>query len=202
MNKFWKVLGITAIAGALLLAGTGFVVAQTTTPPAPQTATPQAPWGPGWMMGGMMGWGGFRWAGPQNSLIAVAAEALGLTPQELIAELQAGKTIADVAEEQGVALETIVDAFLAPREEALQAAVEAGRLTQEQADALLAQIREHVRTRLTATWMFGQGYGPGFVDENGNGICDHMESGSWGFGLGTGRFGPMGRGMMGRGWSQ
>jgi hypothetical protein len=202
MNKFWKVLGITALAGAWLLAGTGFVVAQTATPPAPQTATPQAPWGPGWMMDGMMGWGGFRWAGPQNSLIAVAAEALGLTPQELIAELQAGKTLADVAEEQGVALETIVDAFLAPREEALQAAVEAGRLTQEQADALLAQIREHVRTRLTATWTFGQGYGPGFADENGNGICDYMESGSWGFGLGTGRFGPMGRGMMGRGWSR
>lgn len=197
MNKFWKVLGITALAGALLLAGSGFVAAQTATPPAPQ-----ASWGPGWMMGGMMGWGGFRWAGPQNSLIAVAAEALGLTPQELIAELQAGKTIADVAEEQGVTLEAIVDAFLAPREAALQAAVEAGRLTQEQANALLAQIRERVRTRLTATWTFRQGYGPGFMDENGNGICDPMEFGAGGFGLGTGRFGPTGRGMMGRGWSR
>lgn len=202
MNKFWKVLGITAIAGALLIAGTGFVAAQTTTPPAPQTATPQAPWRPGWMMGGMMGWGGFRWAGPQNSLIAIAAETLGLTPQDLIAELEAGKTIAEVAEEQGVALETIVDAFLAPRAEALQAAVEAGRMTQEQADALLAQIREHVRTRLTATWTFRLGYGPGFMDENGNGICDPMEYGTGRFGPNGGRFGPMGRGMMGRGWSR
>lgn len=199
MSKFWKVLGITVIAGALLLASSGFVAAQTATPP---TATPQAPWGPGWMMGGMGGWGGFRWAGPQNSLIAITAETLGLTPQELVAELQAGKTIADVAEEQGVALETLVDAFLAPRAEALQAAVEAGRLTQEQADALLAQIREHVRTRLTATWAFGQGYGPGFVDENGNGICDHMEYGAGNFGLRAGRFGPTGLGMMGRGWSR
>lgn len=199
MSKFWKVLGITAIAGALLLAGTGFVAAQTTTPP---TATPQAPWGPGWMMGGMMGWGGFRWAGPQNSLIVIAAETLGLTPQELIAELQAGKTIADVAEEQGVALETLVDAFLAPREAALQVAVETGRLTQEQADALLAQMRELVRTRLTATWTFGWGYGPGFVDEDGNGICDHMEYGAGGSGLRGGRFGPTGLGMMGRGWSR
>jgi hypothetical protein len=204
MYRVWKIVGITAIVGALLILGTGFVLAQTTTPP---NATPAAPWGPGGMMGGwygpmtgrgmMGGWGGFNWGGPENSLISIAAEALDMTREELIAELEAGKTIAQVAEEQGVALETIVEAFLAPREEALQAAVEAGRITQEQADAMLAQMREHVQTRLTATWTFGQGYGPGFVDEDGDGVCDHMQNG--GFGLGAGNSGRTGRGMMGRG---
>ena len=51
-----------------------------------------------------------------------------------------------VAEERNVALETILEAILAPREEALQAAVAAGRITQEQADAMLAQMREHIQT--------------------------------------------------------
>ena len=52
--------------------------------------------GPGGGWGRMMRMGG-RWGGPENSLISIAAEKLGMTTDELIAELQAGKTIADVA---------------------------------------------------------------------------------------------------------
>jgi len=42
-----------------------------------------------------------------------AAEALGMTEDELRAELEAGKTIADVAGERGVDVDTVIDAIVA-----------------------------------------------------------------------------------------
>jgi hypothetical protein len=73
--------------------------------------------------------------------VTVAAEELGLTRAELAAELQAGKTIADVAAEKNVSVDTIVDAVLAPRTERLNELVAAGQLTQEQVDNRLADLQ-------------------------------------------------------------
>ncbi len=104
--------------------------------------------GPGF---GMMGhWG---WGGPAKSLIAVAAEKLGMQPSELIQELQNGKTIAALAEEKGVDLNTIVDAVVASQQTRLDDLVKAGRLTQEQADALLALARSNVTDRLSQSFL-------------------------------------------------
>lgn len=89
------------------------------------------------------------------------AETLGMTQEDLLAELRDGKTVAQVAEEKGVALETLVEALLAPRREALAQKVADGALTQEQADTMLAQMRENITARLQQTWqpggMLGQG---------------------------------------------
>jgi len=134
--------------------------------------------GPGFAAGPMFG-AGPRWGGPEHSLIAVAAEQLGMERAELITELQSGKTVAQVAEEKGVALQTIVDAFLAPRAEQLTEMVNNGQLTQEQADALLAMMTANVTEHLTQAWS-PRGYGPGFVDEDGDGICDHAGTGQAG----------------------
>src|SRR5688572_3056980 len=105
--------------------------------------------GPGGGRGQMMGIGG-----PENSLISIAAEKLGLTNDELIAELQAGKTIADVAAEKNVAVDTIVDAIVAAHTERLNEQVANGQLTQEQADAMLVLMKANVTERLN-------GQGPG-----------------------------------------
>lgn len=131
--------------------------------------------GRGFAAGSMFG-AGPRWGGPEHSLIAVAAEQLGMEPAELITELQSGKTVAQVAEEKGVALQTIVDAFLAPRAEQLTEMVNNGQLTQEQADALLAMMTANVTEHLTEAWS-SRGYGPGFVDEDGDGVCDYAGTG-------------------------
>ena len=45
--------------------------------------------------------------------LEAAAEALGMTTDELRTELEAGKTIADVAGEQGVDVQTVIDAMVA-----------------------------------------------------------------------------------------
>ncbi len=62
------------------------------------------------------------------------AELLGLTAEELRAELQDGKTLGDVAKAQEVEMEVVVEALMAPMAEKLAQAVEAGKLTQEEAD--------------------------------------------------------------------
>jgi uncharacterized protein YidB (DUF937 family) len=100
---------------------------------------------------GMMGrWG---WGWPAGSLIATVAEKLGMSQSELIQELQNGKTIAALAQEKGVDLNTIVDAVVASQQARLNALVQAGRLTQEQADALLALARSSVTDRLSQSFL-------------------------------------------------
>jgi len=106
---------------------------------------------------GGMGRGGMGVGGHENSLVAVAAETLGLEVDALLTELQAGKTIAEVAAEQGVETQAIIDAFVAPRSIMLTAAVEAGYLTQAQADARLALIEANAAARLEQTFTFGFG---------------------------------------------
>ena len=121
--------------------------------------------------------------GPQQSLVAVAADKPGLTQAALVSELQGSKTIAQVAESKQVAPDTIVAAFVATRAERLDAAVAAGRMTRAQADAQLATARANVSARLSQPWS-PQGNGPGasFVDQDGDGVCDYAGSGRMGGG--------------------
>ena len=88
----------------------------------------------------------------ENSLIGVAAEKLDMSTQDLFAELQDGKSIADVAEEKGVDPQDIIDTYLAQLEETLKEAVEEGNLTQKQADWMLEQATEMAPDQLNNTW--------------------------------------------------
>ncbi len=164
-----------------------------------------------------------NWGGPNNSLLAVTATVLEMERSDLMTKLQAGQTLADVITEQGVALETVVDAFIAPRETMLEEQVAAGEITQEQADTLLTAMKANATAQLRREWTArgpgggngfvdedgdgicdhagtGQGRGQGFVDEDGDGICDHAGSGGPGRGQGQGQGRGQGR-MMGR-WTQ
>ena len=97
-----KVLGAVAglaIAGGLLAGGIGWVNAQTTpdpTTPPGATATP----GPGVHTPGSFGAMGTE----HTEMLDTVAETLGITPDELEKELQAGKTIPEIAEEKGIDL--------------------------------------------------------------------------------------------------
>jgi len=93
-----------------------------------------------------------------------AAEALGMTPEELFAGLRAGKSPAEIAEERGVEIETVYDAVSDARSEVMQQAVEQavedGRLSQEQADWLLKGLEQGL-------FPMGRGFGHGW----GEGEC-------------------------------
>ena len=127
-----------------------------------------------------LGMGGF--GGPDSSLVAVAAKVLGIDQTALIAELNAGKTIADVAKAKNIAVDKIVTAFVDARAKVLKAAVDAKRITQAQADATLAAIKTHAQTDVTSKYTphtngagrgQGRGMGQGFVDANKDGVCDN-----------------------------
>ncbi len=79
--------------------------------------------------------------------LEAAAKALGMSEADLRAALRGGKTIAAVAQDKGVALDTVVDALVADASSRIDQAVTAGRLTQQQADSLKSTLKDRV-TRL------------------------------------------------------
>ncbi len=97
-----------------------------------------------------------------GGLVEILAEELDMTTDEVISELSAGISVADLAAEHGVDVQEIVDAFVASRQEALDQAVEAGRMTQEQADEMLEQMTERISEQVNEPWGSGD-CGPGMM---------------------------------------
>jgi hypothetical protein len=73
---------------------------------------------------------------------AAVAEALGMTVEELDAAHAEGKRLETIAEEQGVELQTVLDARKAALEAAVAQAVTDGVITQDQADWMLEHMDE------------------------------------------------------------
>jgi lambda repressor-like predicted transcriptional regulator len=91
-------------------------------------------------------WGHGGWHG-----LDAAAEALGVTEDELRTALEAeGATLAKVAEEKGVAVDTLVDALVTAQREGIAKAVESG-MPQDVADERLADLEERVTEWVNAT---------------------------------------------------
>jgi hypothetical protein len=130
---------VVAVVATVALAGGSYVLAQSpTATPQTETATPAD--GTHGMRGGMMGRGWGRELGSSTERAAVA-EALGMTSDELATELQAGKTLADLAEEKDVDLQALYDAANQAREtawtDAIEQAVTDGDMTRAKADWLI-----------------------------------------------------------------
>ena len=83
--------------------------------------------------------------------LSAAAAYLGLSESELQAQLAAGKTLADVAKAQGKSVDGLVSALLADEKKELDAAVAAGRLTQAQAEELLANAKQRITDLVNGT---------------------------------------------------
>lgn len=76
--------------------------------------------------------------------LETAAEVLGTSVDELRDALQDGSSLADVAAAEGVETSALVDALVAAAQERLADHVEAGDVTQEQADERLAEVTARV----------------------------------------------------------
>lgn len=74
--------------------------------------------------------------------LSVVADTLGMTEDELRTALEDGQTLADLAGEQGVDVQTVVDALVASHKDRLDQAVAAGDITWEQAEEMLARAEE------------------------------------------------------------
>lgn len=70
------------------------------------------------------------------------ANVLGISPEEMKTALRDGKTLADLAADNDVDLDKVIDAMVAEHAARLDEKVKAGTLTQDEADAKLAKARE------------------------------------------------------------
>ena len=162
MSRFKKYVGIAVLVGAVAALGISSVAAaQTPTPTAPttQTAPPQGTPPQGQPPDG----GGMRGLHDQASLVAVA-KALGMTTDELSAELWGGKTLADIASAKGVDIAVVKAAVeaaqVAETKTAIAQAVTDGKITQAKADWLIEGLDKGY-WGAGAKGDFGFGMGPG-----------------------------------------
>jgi hypothetical protein len=79
-----------------------------------------------------------------GAVLEPAATYLGLTPAELRTKLNAGKTLADLAKDEGKTVDGLIQALVDDAKTHLHAAVTAGRLTQAQADQVLSDVKARI----------------------------------------------------------
>ena len=82
--------------------------------------------------------------GPGKVARAEVAKALGVTEQELRDERRAGKTLAQIAEAQDIGKGELIDRLVTAGKARLADGVAGGRLTQERADELAADLQARV----------------------------------------------------------
>ena len=167
-----SVLGITGFASAQVAQRSNVVaVAQATettvptdtaagtTPAAPSTsATPAAPTTPSVAKA------------DRPSPLATASKVLGITETELKTELEAGKSVADVAKAKNIDLATVKAALLAEAKAHIDAEVAAGKHTAAEGAAKLADMTSRIDTMLTTAGLPARGpHGKGGHEGKGGG---------------------------------
>lgn len=80
--------------------------------------------------------------------LEAAAEAIGITEADLRAELDAGQSIAEVAEANGVATQAVVDALVDATEERIEAKLADGRISEAEAATKLADAEERAEDKV------------------------------------------------------
>ncbi len=160
-KRWFTLLSVLGVVG-LLLAGTAGTVAAWRGGP-PTGVTPGS--GIAATDGSAVGAAGAGYAarGSASSPVFVLSEMTGLSVVEISTQLADGATLAEIAEANGVTLDTFIDALLEPRVEWLNEAVSSGMMTQEYADTILDHLRTSLEATLTAehTPAVGTGIGVG-----------------------------------------
>jgi len=162
--KRWIVVSILILVLAVTLAGTA--LAQSGTPPTPNTC--QCGETPGMMMqgGGMRGGdargerGMPEWVGMDDA----AEKLLGMTEAEIQAARLDGKSLAELAQAKGVSKDALVKAILDEHKADLAKLVADGKMTQAQADAMVSRMQEQVKLMVERT-----GTGPMWQNQPGQG---------------------------------
>src|SRR5262245_61588799 len=148
MKTVLKVVGLAAAAvvllGAGLFVGTRIASAQdiadTLAAPVQALQGPGQPGGPGGHHGDM-GWlDGYR-----DQLNATIARGLGMSVEDFDAALSAGKTPWQIAQDKGLTQDQFAQVILKAHTDVLALAVKDGKLTQAQADQILAHLQSEER---------------------------------------------------------
>ncbi|HXG42312.1 MAG TPA: hypothetical protein VNL95_06260 [Dehalococcoidia bacterium] len=93
-------------------------------------------------------WGrhGGRWAvkAGHGVVLQSAAQVLGMSTDDLTAQLRQGKSLAQVAQEHGISTDDFKSRLLSQVDQQLSQLVQQGRLTQQQADQLKQRIHDNI----------------------------------------------------------
>ena len=98
----------------------------------------------------------------RHTNFAAVADVLGIDMDELRERLENSETIADIAAEQGVAIDDVVASLMGEAEVRLDSAVADERLTQAEADDKLVEIEDHITDLVNGEIEF-RAHGPGGV---------------------------------------
>ena len=154
MNRKRVLVGAAGLGlvGALATGGAAWAATGSPGPSAPSASATAPGYGPmagfGGMHGGMFG---------ETPMLTTAAQYLGMSQTDLRAQLQTGKSLADVAQAQGKSVTGLEDAIVAT----VKANIAANTaLTADQKTAILAQVQSRVATMVTAVHPTCAGQGP------------------------------------------
>jgi len=152
------------------------------------------------------GWG---FHGGDEVCSDTVAELTGLTQDEICDLRQEGMSLVEITAQQGISEDELVDVILAARKAEVEARVEAGTITQEQADFMLQQMEQNTRLAVNRTdagpagygngyGQYGEGMGPGMMNRwgSGNGSGQGACYGDAGLGTGPGSMQRWGGGMF------
>lgn len=92
---------------------------------------------------------GVKVDGLREAMVTAAAQTLNITVDELNTQLQAGQTVAQIAQAHGTTEEAVTTAALTAAKTTLAAAVQAGTITQEQADTAYTRLEQQGANILT-----------------------------------------------------
>jgi len=110
--------------------------------------------------------------------ISVAADAIGIPPGDLLYAMRDGKTIAEVADAEGVDEQVVIDALIASMQDGLAAAVDEGFISQDLADRLSTGLEERATSIVNGDLPFMHGgpmmgghgpWGGPFMHQNASG---------------------------------
>lgn len=99
--------------------------------------------------------------------LETAAEAIGITPAELAEALRDGKTIAEVAADNGVDVDTVIDALVDEASARIDQAVQEGKLDEERATAMKEALAERITAFVNGEGPVGPPDGDGFRGPRG-----------------------------------
>lgn len=147
MKQSLKIGFVALVVAAIAASGMAFAQSDGTDDTVPPADAPTEEVAPG-HRGGRGGHHGMR--GGAGHLDQVA-DILGVDSQVILDELEAGGTLADVAEANGSSGAELVDAIVANLSERLSGAVGDEKIDQDKADEILAEATDKITTMVNST---------------------------------------------------
>ena len=139
MNKWVVRFSMAALVAAMALGTVGFAAAQDNTPVDPQQTEPQRPY----LLPAA--------EAVRGQVVQAIVDVTGLSRTEIVSQLRDGKTLNEILADNDIDPQVVIDAVTTVVTDDLNQAVANGRITQERADQVLANLPDTLDRLMNAT---------------------------------------------------